>query len=157
MADEQPPSSHGDRAMHIAITPAGLRMALARFARGRDDRAQATSLLLLLRAAADQHGRAVELSSHDEGTLATIEGADDGLFLAELVPISMETISRAFLESPELAASFVRRRERGGVVLRALDGGAYRASEESLRSTSPSLPSLELLVEAGLAPPGALD
>lgn len=157
MTNEQKLTLPDDLATRLATTPAALRMALARLGRGRDDQVHATSLLLLLRAAADGQDHAVELSSHDEGTLATIERAPDELFIAELLPISMRTVAAVFLTNPELAASFARRKDGGGVVLRAPGGAVPRASEASLRSTSPAMPSLELLVEAGLAPPGALD
>ena len=146
-----------DIATRIAMTPAALRIALARLARGADDHAHALSLLLLLRAAADGHRSSVELTSHDDGALATIERAPDEPFIAELLPVTMPTIEAVLCELPDLAASFARWCDGSGVVLRAL-GAAVRVppARPSQRLTPPELPSLALLVEAGLAPRDAL-
>jgi hypothetical protein len=137
-------------AIHLANTPTALRIALARLARGQDDPAHALSLLLLLRAASED-GNDVELSPHDGQTLATIEDPTAGRWIADLLPVSIATVQEVLSEMPELALTFAAWRSPDGIVIRALTSGPLvpppRASE---RATPAELPSLDLLVEAGL-------
>lgn len=129
------------------LTPAAARATLAQLARG-DDRQAAIGVLLLARLAASEWGEGVvlELAPTEEGTLATLEyqpaGWWAGVELRVRRPMFLQVMGDLF----ELLSSFVVSR----------DGHSLRLSSRPLPPMRPpaltplELPSLQLLIEAGL-------
>ena len=154
---------HDPRDLRVPTTPsfstgqglspaAALRAALARLSSAPDGRESALSLLLLARtvvggAGSDARGAVVELSSHEGGLLVTIEDAG-GLWVAGLLALSMATAERLLAELPELAPGVERIEVEGGFLLRLSRSGT--PSSRPPWPTPAELPSLDLLVEAGL-------
>lgn len=106
--------------MNDSIIPPTVRSVLARLARGADDRATALSVILLLRSLRSSCAEGVEIEvcaqstgGHD-GLLLTIEHPASGLWLAEIISVSMRTLREVFEEMPEL----LRDLERTGDVVR---------------------------------------
>jgi hypothetical protein len=135
------------------MTAATLRSSLQRLARGADDRGNALSLLLVMRAVVADRGpeAVVELTSQEQGTLVTLEDDRVDLWVAELLPITMRTIEAVLSEVEELSAAFVRAIEGDVATLRVR--ATPPTASLSLRHTPIELPSLELLIEAGLLKP----
>jgi hypothetical protein len=147
-------------AERLAGTRAALRIALARIARGADDGAHALSLLVLLRAARASNVKSiVQITEQARGTLVSIENGPGGGWIGDVVPVSMQTVLSVLADQPELASTFARfYDDDGAVVLRAIFfAPPAPPARPSQRATLAEHPSLELLVEAGLAPREALD
>lgn len=129
------------------LTPAGARATLAQLARG-DDRQAAIGVLLLARLAASEWGEGVvlELAPTDEGTLATLEfqpaGWWAGVELRVRRPMFLQVMGDLF----ELLSLFVVSRE--GHSLRLVSRPLPPMRPPAL--TPLELPSLQLLIEAGL-------
>jgi hypothetical protein len=133
-----------------SISPTTLRDSLARVAAGDDDRANALTLLFLLRAVAGEESTVVELCTHDDATLVTIDEPSTDLWIAELVPVSMRTIDAVLATAPELSISFLRFGQGDDVVVRARK--PHAANAFVVHQTPFELPAVDLLVAAGLAP-----
>ncbi len=130
-----------------SIAPDTLRDSLLRLALAGDDRASALTLLFLLRAAAGEEGRVVEISPHEGQTLVTFDEPASGAWIAELMPIRMETIDSVLVCSPELSISFVRIGHGDDLVLRARK--PHSAAAFVVRETPIEMPGVDLLVAAG--------
>jgi hypothetical protein len=156
-SEDDAPDAEDASAVVISASPslnaARLRRVLGRLARGPGDAAGALALLLLLRVLASERREAVviELSSYEDAMLLTIEHEQGSFWLAEMFPFGRATVEAALVEVPELLEHRVRASDAETFTLRidSRDGDAHRM-------TPVALPSLQLLVEAGLAPRSAL-
>lgn len=141
------------RSRRPRLLPASVRASLQHLSKS-DDRAAAVGVLLLARLVATEWGEGVvlELASTDEGTLATMECVPAGWWIAELLRVRHETITQAMGDLLDLLSPFAVSRQGTSLVLRAR--GASPTLRMRPRSMTPlELPSLQLLIEAGL--PGA--
>jgi len=129
-----------------AIALDNLRASLSRLAGSTGDRSCALTLLFLLRAAATEDGRVIEISPHEGETLVTIDA--DGAWVAELLPVPFGTIESVLVCSPELSVSFVRIGHGDDVVLQARK--PHAAAAFVVRETPIEMPGMDLLVAAGL-------
>ncbi len=106
--------------MNDSIIPPTVRGVLGRLARGSDDRGTALSVILLLRslrsACADEVE--VEVCAQGDGVLVTVEQVTIGLWLAELLPVSMPTLNAVLDEMPELLRDIERSGEGETAVVR---------------------------------------
>jgi hypothetical protein len=130
-------------AMNDSIIPPTVRGVLKRLARGADDRATALSVILLLRSlrAASAGGVEVEVSAHGAGVLVTVEHVEAGLWLAEILPVSMRALHEVLEEMPELLRDLERSGEGDTAVVRVrcVGGPGMRALETPVSLPSPAL------------------
>jgi hypothetical protein len=126
-----------------------LMQRLAR-ARGNDDGESGQLVLMVLRMIALERRTAmiVELYPQDTGLLLTIEEPDTGFWHGELLAIAMPTMRRALEDTPELLHVFAQSEHEGTITLRSKPTSPTDAL--AARMTPVALPSLGLLLEAGL-------
>lgn len=126
-----------------------LKGVLARIARGTDDPTSAMSLLLVLRTFATESKSDVliELKALEAGMLATFEDATHDVWLLEMLPVSLRTVRAVIDEMPELVYGLQRSEREDALTLRTTRS---RYDTLSSRMTPLALPSLNLLLEAGL-------
>jgi hypothetical protein len=134
----------GARALHALMD---------RLARSKDDEESALLILLVLRTFALERGDGllVELCPQATGMLLTLEEPASGLWHAELIPLSMATLRRVLADMPELLLPFDHRTDHEGTLrmhAKALPPQSGRGYAP--RMTPVALPSLDLLVDAGL-------
>lgn len=125
-----------------------VRAVLERLSKGSDDATGAMSLLLVLRTFALERGEGVtiELSGLDIGMLVTIEDPARDLWVAEMLPLSLRTVRSLVEDMPELLLAFERTETESALTLRVPALGF----EVAARMTPVALPSIGLLLEAGL-------
>ncbi len=125
-----------------------VRTVLERLSNAPDDPNSAMSLLLVLRTFALERGPGlvIELSGLDFGMMVTIEDRANDLFVAEMLPISMRSIRALLAEMPEILHAFERAETLESLTLRVPSLGFDLAA----RMTPVALPSINLLLEAGL-------
>jgi hypothetical protein len=113
------------------------------------------SLLLVLRTFALEHGGGlvVELSSVDIGMLVTMEDRAQDFWVAEMLPLTMGTVRKLLSEMPELLMAFEKVETAETLSLRVPAVGFDLTS----RMTPIALPSIGLLLEAGLLTPRVQD
>lgn len=127
-----------------------LRAVLDRLARGNDDSEGALLVLLVIRAFALERRTAmiIELCPQDTGLLLTVEEPATGLWQARLLAVSMPTVRRVLAEMPELLNAFEPSEHEGALTLHTTASSPPDAL--TARMTPVALPSLGLLMEAGL-------
>jgi hypothetical protein len=143
MNDEMKPT-------HREQGPNALRAVLQRLARASDDHDGALLVLFVLRTIALERRDEViiELCPQDVGLLLTMEEPSTGLWHGELLALSMPTLRSLVDEMPELVQAFDRSERQGTLTLRTKATTA--ASEMRARMTPVALPSIGLLMAAGL-------
>jgi hypothetical protein len=126
-----------------------LMQRLAR-ARGNDDGEGGQLVLMVLRMIALERRTAmvVELYPQESGLLLTLEEPATGLWHGELLAVSMLTMRRALEDTPELLHVFAQSEHEGTITLRTKPASPTDAL--AARMTPVALPSLGLLLEAGL-------
>jgi len=127
-----------------------MRSVMGRLARGNDDAEGALLVLLVVRMFALERRTAmvIELCPQDSGLLLTMEEPATGLWHAELLAVSMPTLRRVLDDMPELLHTFAQSEHQGTVTLVSKAGSPQDAL--AARMTPVALPSLGLLLEAGL-------
>lgn len=127
-----------------------LRAVLERLAGARDDGDGALLVLLVIRTFALERRTTtvVELCPQDTGLLLTIEEPATGLWHAGLLAVSMPSLRGVLAEMPELLHVFEQREHQGTLTLCSNASSAPDAV--TARRTPVALPSLSLLMEAGL-------
>jgi hypothetical protein len=133
-----------------AMGPNALRAVMDRLARARDDDESAELVLVVIRMIALERRApvVVELYPQETGLLLTLEEPTTGLWHGELLALSMPTMRRALAEMPELLHVFAQSEHEGTITLRSKVASAGDAL--AARMTPVALPSLGLLLEAGL-------
>ena len=133
-----------------AMGPHALRAVMDRLARGKDDDEGGQLVLVVIRMIALERRTAmvVELYPQDTGLLLTLEEPATGLWHGELLAVSMPTMRRALAEMPELLHVFAQSEHEGTITLRSKPTST--ADALAGRMTPVALPSLGLLLEAGL-------
>lgn len=132
-----------------------VRAVLERLSKGPDHASSAMSLLLVLRTFALEQGDGlvVELSSVDIGMLVTVENKSQDFWVAEMLPLTMGTVRKLLAEMPELLMAFEKVETSETLSLRVPAVGFDMTS----RMTPIALPSIGLLLEAGLLSPRVRD
>jgi hypothetical protein len=132
------------------MAPHALRALIERLARGMDDEPSGQLVLVVIRMIALERRTpmVVELYPHEAGLLLTIEEPATGLWHGELLAVSMPRMRRALEDMPELLDVFAQSEHEGTITLRTKATSA--AVELAARMTPIALPSLGLLLEAGL-------
>lgn len=132
------------------MAPHALRALMHRLARGMDEAPSGQLVLIVLRMIALERRTpiVIELYPQETGLLLTIEEPATGLWHGELLAVSMPMMRRALDEMPELLEVFAQSEHDGTITLRT----KATSAEDLLaaRMTPVALPSLGLLLEAGL-------
>jgi hypothetical protein len=131
--------------------PHALRAVMDRLARGSDDDECGQLVLVVIQMIALERRTPVviELYPQDAGLLLTLEEPTTGLWHGELLAVSMPTMRRALAEMPELLQVFAQSEHEGTITLRSKPASAGERARAA-RMTPVALPSLGLLLEAGL-------
>jgi hypothetical protein len=134
------------------LDPETIRACLRRLSSTVDERSTALSLLLLLRCVAIDlgEGTLIELSAEDLGVLVTIEDAHRALWFAEVIPTTIEDVREALQKMPVAFERF-ELREDGPTTTLHLRATPPMPSITTT-STEREMPSLDLLLQAGLLP-----
>ena len=132
------------------MAPDALRAVMVRLSRTRDDDKAAELVLVAIRMIALERRTSmiVELYPQATGLLLTLEEPSTGLWHGELLAVSMPTIRRALDQMPELLHVFASSEYDGTITLRSKPASLSCAG--TARMTPIALPSLGLLLEAGL-------
>lgn len=138
-------------AIEGVISPASVRDALARLATSADAVASGFSLLFLLRAVAIERGEGaiLELCPHARGTLVTLLDEQSDIWFSEVVPITFANVEAALAEMSIHFAAFERSTLGQTLALRPRTP-VPSVGPHAMATTQVELPSLALLIEAGL-------
>jgi hypothetical protein len=135
-----------------AMGPQAVRALMQRLARarGNDNGEGGHLVLMVLRMIALERRTpmTIELYPQETGLLLTVEEPATGLWHGELLAVSMPTMRRALDDTPELLLVFAQSEHEGTITLRSKPPSAHDAL--AARMTPVALPSLGLLLEAGL-------
>lgn len=139
-----PPAIHRPGLLGVEM----VRTVLERLSKAGDDPASAMSLLLVVRTFALERGEGlvIELSGLDIGMLVTLDDTANGLWIAEMLPLSLGTVKGVLATIPELLLPFERAETEDAISLR-IPSTSFGIPG---RMTPVALPSIGLLVEAGL-------